>query len=108
MSVTPCDVEGEFEISTPDGPIRCTGKGNSFEVVFQNLRQLVRTSRPIRSGLAGPVANWLLAAADHAEIDVKLRIGERVVGDVCSGAGQDRPRVKLRFLNLAAAAVSRS
>lgn len=108
MNIAPCNVEGELEISTPDGPIRCSGMGNSFEVVFQNLKQLVRTSGPIRSGLAGPVANWLLSAAGYADIEVKLRIGERIIGDVCYVAGQDRPLVKLRFLNLAAAAVSRS
>ncbi len=108
MNATPCDVEGELEISTPDGPIRCIGAGKSFEVVFQNIRQLVRTSGPIRSGPAGPVAKRLLVAACHAHIYVKLRVGERIVGDVSSVVGQDRPRVKLRFLNLAAAAVGRS
>lgn len=108
MNVTPCDVEGKLEIATPDGSIHCVGTGDSFEVVFANVRQLVRTGIPIHSGPAGAVVNWLLATARHAGINVRLRIGERIVGDVTSVAGQDRPRVRLQFLNLAAAAVSRS
>lgn len=106
MSVKPCDIEGELEVATPDGPIRCIGKGDCLELVFQSLRQLVRTSSPLQSDPA--VTNWLLVTARHAGIGVRLRIGERIVGDVSSAAGQDRPRVKLRFLNLAAAAVSAS
>ena len=108
MNNLACCVEGELEIVTPGGPVRCVGTGDSFEVVFQNLRQLVRTSSPIRSGPAGTIANRLLAIARHAGIEVTLRIGERIVGDIRFEAGQNRPRVKLRFLNLAAAAVSKS
>lgn len=108
MNVTACVVEGELDIATPDGPIRCVGTGDSFEVVFQNLRQLIRTSSPIRSSHAGAVTNRLLAIAEHAGIEVTVRIGERIVGDIHSVTGQDRPRVKLRFLNLAVAAVSKS
>lgn len=107
MNVIACDVEGELEIATPDGQIRCVGTGDSFEMVFQNLRQLIRTSGPIRSGPAGPIANQLLAISGQAGIEVTLRIGERIVAHIHSVAGQDRPRVKLRFLNLAVAAVSK-
>ena len=108
MNTKSCDVEGELVIETPDGPIRCVGTGDAFEVVFQNLRQLIRISRPVRSGPAGLIANQLAAAACHASIKVTLQIGQRIVGDIQSAWGQDRPHVKLRFLQLVAAAVSKS
>jgi hypothetical protein len=104
MSSSACDVEGELEITTPAGPIRCVGTGSAFEIVFQNLRQLVRATRPFRSGPARLIVDRLLATAAPTDIEVKLRIGRRIVADVETPRGQDRSRIRLRFLNLVAAA----
>lgn len=105
MSAPHCDVEGELGIETPHGPIRCIGTGAAFEITFLNVRQLVRVGSSFRSGTIGALSNWLVSAAQRKRISVKLRIGKRIVGDVRPKNGKDRPRVKLRFLSLAAAVV---
>jgi len=106
MSAAACEVEGELEIETPHGVIRCVGSGHSFDLVFRNLTQLIRATAPVRSGPAVPVAGWMLAAAAQADIDVKLRIGKQVVGRMCLSARQDRPVAKLKVLKMVAAAFS--
>ena len=98
------DVEGKHEITTAAGTIRCVGTGSAFEIVFQNLRQLVRATRPFRSGPARLIVDRLLATAAPTDIEVKLRIGRRIVADVETPRGQDRSHIRLRFLNLVAAA----
>lgn len=105
MPAIHCSISGNLTIDTPHGRIRCVGSGSTFEITFQNLRQLITTGRPVRRGPLWPMANSFLAATRHAGIDVQLRIGERIVADVFTGEEHATPRVKLRFLNLAVAAI---
>lgn len=106
MSSKSCVIDGELQIVTQDGPIQCLGMGNSLDLVFRSVSQLVRARGPIQSN-ASPVANGILAAARHAGIQVRLRIGRRIVGSVTSVPGRNRPSVKLRLLNLAIAGFTR-
>jgi sugar/nucleoside kinase (ribokinase family) len=101
------EVDGELDIETSDGPIRCVGTGSSFEIIFENLWQMVRVGRPVRVPLTASAFASLLSIAHAAGIKVTMRIGKRTVGEISSQNGHDRPRVKLRFLDLAAAAVIR-
>jgi hypothetical protein len=98
-------VNGELDIETCNGPIRCVGTGSSFKIIFQNFRQMCRVGRQVRSPLTASAFAPMLPIAHAAGIKVTMQIGKRTVGEIISLDGQDRPRVKLRLLKLAAAAV---
>ena len=106
MAISLC-VDGQLEITSPHGLIRCVGSGRTIEVIFRDVSQLVRSNNQFRSVSGGTVGRWLFAAAEHAGLKVTLRIGNRSVGNVSWETGRERPKVKLRFPSLIAAAVSK-
>ena len=99
-------VDGQLEITSPHGLIRCVGSGRTIELIFRDVWQLARSHNQFRSVAGRTVGRWLFAAAGHAGLEVSLRIGNRRVGNVSWETGRKRPKVKLRFPSLIAAAVS--
>ena len=99
------EVDGELDIETCNGAIRCVGTGSSFEIIFQNFRQMFRVGKQVRSPLTASAFAPLLPIAHATGIKVTMRIGKRTVGEIIYQDGQDLPRVKLRLLKLAGAAV---
>lgn len=106
MARTMC-VEGQLEITSPHGLIRCVGSGTTIELIFRGVSQLFRSNNQFRPVAGRTVGRWLFAAAGHAGLKVTLRIGNRSVGNVSWVAGRRRPKVKLRIPSLIAAAVSK-
>ena len=81
MARTMC-VEGQLEITSPHGLIRCVGSGTTIELIFRDVWQLFRSSNQFRSVAGRTVGMWLFTAAGHAGLEVSLRIGNRTVGEV--------------------------